>query len=253
MLVPGELDLEIHQVPVAERDLRADQVVLPHPAEALVVDRLHPVALGEEALAPLAERHRVVHPQDFHVGDLEAGLLDRRHHLGDRGDVAAREDVFLDPDIGIAGPVEAADRMDQGDAVRSQQVAADVEERPVVIDADMLEHAHRDDGVERAFDVAVVLEQETRAIRQAAILGALVGDGVLLLRKRHAGDLDTAAVGEVEAEPAPAAADVEHLHPRLERQLRRDVALLGKLRRLEVGLAVLEIGAGILLVAVEEE
>jgi hypothetical protein len=44
----------------------------------------------------------------------------------------------------------------------------------------MLEHADRDDRVERPLDVAVVLEEEARPVGQAAVLGAPVGDGVLL-------------------------------------------------------------------------
>ncbi len=76
---------------------------------------------------------------------------------------------------------------------------------------------------------------------------------MLLLRERDAGDVDAAAVGEVEAEPAPAGADVEHLHAGLERELRGEMTLLGELGGIEVGLVVLEIGAGVLQVAVEEE
>ena len=117
----------------------------------------------------------------------------------------------------------------------------------------MLEHADRDDRVEGTLDLAVVLEEEADAVVEAALLGAAVGDGVLLFRQRHTGHVDAAAVGEVEAEPAPARADVEHLHAGLEHELGGEVALLGKLRRFEIGLVVFEIGAGILLVAVEEE
>ena len=76
---------------------------------------------------------------------------------------------------------------------------------------------------------------------------------MLLLRQRHAGDVDAAAVGEVEAEAAPARTDVEHLHAGLKGELGGEVPLLGELRRLEVGLVVFEIGAGVLLVGVEEE
>ena len=78
-------------------------------------------------------------------------------------------------------------------------------------------------------------------------------DRELLLRQRDAGDLDVAVLGEIEAEPAPAGADVEHPLSRLERELGGDVALLGELRVLQRRDAVLEVGAGILQVVVEEE
>ncbi len=77
-------------------------------------------------------------------------------------------------------------------------------------DADMLEHADRDDAVERTGHVAVVLQVEARALGEALLGGALVGDGVLLLRQGDAGDVGAGRLGEIQAEPAPAAADIEH-------------------------------------------
>ena len=59
--------------------------------------------------------------------------------------------------------------------------------------------------------------------------------------------------GEIEAEAAPAGADIEHALARFESELRREVPFLGKLGFLDGGIAVLEIGAGILQVVVEEE
>ena len=65
----GELDLEDHQVLPAEGGLGAGEIELPHPAEALVIDRLGLVAVGEEALAPVLQRLGIVQPQDLDVGD----------------------------------------------------------------------------------------------------------------------------------------------------------------------------------------
>ena len=117
----------------------------------------------------------------------------------------------------------------------------------------MLEHADRDDAVERPFHLAVVLQQELGLVLEAKLLGAAVGDGVLLVRERHADHLDVAMLGEIEAQPAPARADVEHALARLQVQLGGEVALLGVLRFVEAGDAVFPIGAGILQVGVEEE
>ena len=65
-----------------------------------------------------------------------------------RRDVAAGEDVFADEGVGRVGRAAAADRVQEHDAVRLQQLRAFVEEGAVVVDADMLEHADRDDAVE---------------------------------------------------------------------------------------------------------
>ena len=80
------------------------------------------------------------------------------HHLRQGRDVAAGEDVFGDPRIGDAGAFRAADRVQQHHAVVGEQFGALAEERVVVTDADMLEHADRDDAVETLRDVAVVLQ-----------------------------------------------------------------------------------------------
>ena len=53
--------------------------------------------------------------------------------------------------------------------------------------------------------------------------------------------------------PPQPRADVEHALPGLEQQLGRDVPLLVELRLLERLVAGLEVGAGILAVAIEEE
>src|SRR6185437_12802415 len=56
----GELHLEIDVALIAEGDLRAGEVEFPHPAEALVVKVTHRLAVGEEALAPGAQRMGVM-------------------------------------------------------------------------------------------------------------------------------------------------------------------------------------------------
>ena len=143
--------------------------------------------------------------------------------------------------------------MKHGDAVVGEEARALAEELGIVPDAHMLEHADRDDAVELLVEIAVVEEAELGVTGDAALGGALGRELVLLLREGDAGDAGAAGLGQVEAEAAPARADVEHLHAGLDVELRRQVALLGELGILEGGLLVLEIGAGILPVAVEEE
>ena len=106
---------------------------------------------------------------------------------------------------------EAADRMQDHDAVRLQQRRAFVEEGAVVVDADMLEHADRDDAVEALREVAVVPDLEMNAVFQPFRAGAFGGDRVLFGRQRDAEHVGLEALGEIEPEPAPAGADVEHV------------------------------------------
>jgi hypothetical protein len=58
---------------------------------------------------------------------------------------------------------------------------------------------------------------------------------------------------EIEREPAPAAADVEHARPRRESQLGGEVTLLGELGVVERGRGRLEIAAAVLAVGVEKQ
>ena len=116
------------------------------------------------------------------------GALDRRQDLRQRRNVAAREDVFADPGIGDAGAFGAADRMQQHDAVVGERGAAFAEELVIEADPDMLEHADRDDAVERAGHVAVVLQPEFDARRQSLLRRARARRRQLLLRQRDAGD-----------------------------------------------------------------
>ena len=129
------------------------------------------------------------------------------------------------------------------------------EEAPVMGDADMLEHADRDDAVELPVDLAIVAELEADArrtgrsarARSSATLRCSSLDSVTPVTSTCGG------LGEIERKSAPAGADVEDLHAGCEHELGGEVALLGGLRLLERHVRLLEIGAGILAVAVEEE
>ena len=143
--------------------------------------------------------------------------------------------------------------MQHHDAVVGEQLRALAEERVVMIDADMLEHADRDDAVERSVDVAIVLQIEPGLVAQPLFRRALVGDVVLLLRQRDAGHVGAGHFGEIEPKPAPAAADIEHALSGLQQQLGGEVPLLGELGVVERLVGVFEIGAAVLPVGVEEQ
>ena len=120
--------------------------------------------------------------------------------------------------------------MDEGDAIFLEQVADLAEEFAVVADAHVLEHADRDDAVEGRVHVPVVLQAEVDPALQPPLADAGAGGRRLLLGEGDAGDLRPPHLREVEAEPAPARADVEHLEIGLvEQELGREVALLGEL------------------------
>ena len=119
--------------------------------------------------------------------------------------------------------------------------------------AEMLDQADAGDPVERALDLAIILELELHPVGDAGLGGALVGEGDLVGRERDAEHVDVVMAVQVEREPAPAAADVEHLHARLEVQLAGDVRLLVELGLLEAVRGVEIVGAGILPVLVEEQ
>src|ERR1019366_2527591 len=89
-----------------------------------------------------------------------------------------------------------------------EQLRALTEKGVVMIDANMLEHADRNDAVESLGDVAIILQLKAGALGEALFCRALVGDRVPLLRERDAGCIDAADFGQVKPKPAPAAADV---------------------------------------------
>ena len=128
-----------------------------------------------------------------------------------------------------------------------------LEEAGIMRRPEMLDQADAGDPVELAFDVAIILELELDPVGDAQFGGALVGEFDLVGGERDAEHVDVVMAVEVEREPAPAAADVEHLHARLEIELGGDVRLLVELRLLEAVRGVAEIGAGILAVLVEEQ
>ena len=117
-----------------------------------------------------------------------------------------------------------------------EQVAHLAEVGGVVVDADVLEHADRDDAVEAALDLAVVLELEAhgaaRALSAPRARCEILSCSLLSVTPVTSQPAD---LGQIEAEPAPARADVEHALARLDGELGGEVALLGELRLLQVG------------------
>ena len=83
--------------------------------------------------------------------------------------------------------------------------------------------------------VAVVAEAHLGDVVEALALDRLLRPGGLLARQRDADDLDAVVPRGVPDHPAPAAADVEQPHARLQAELAADQVVLRELRLLEGG------------------
>ena len=86
--------------------------------------------------------------QDLDIGDPQLRSFDRRQDFRERRNVTARKDVFADPRVGRAlarpsGRSSATAPLPSGASSDFELI----EERIVVVDADMLEHADRNDSV----------------------------------------------------------------------------------------------------------
>ncbi len=143
--------------------------------------------------------------------------------------------------------------MQQHDAVVGENAGAFRKERIIEADADMLEHADRDDTVEGAGYVAIVERLEGGGAFHLSFPGALARYCELLLRKRDARDPGAADLRGIERKSAPAAADVEKPVSVFEQQLCGEVPLLGELGVVEAVRRSFEIGAAVLAVGIKEE
>ena len=229
----------------AEEAGAAHQVVLPHAVEALAVAclQLRPGAL--EPVPPGHQRAIVVGAEVVPVLDDEAAF-DGGGYFHRRGQLAVGEHVAVDPGIGALAGGGDADGVQQEDAFGGHQPLHVGEVGVVVLRTHVLEHAYRDDLVEAALQVAVVLQQQFH--RQA--LHALLRQRQLFLGYGHAGDFHAVVLGGELGQPAPAAADVQQRLAGLETQLAADHVELGVLGFFQRR-GVFPIGAGIDHAAVE--
>ncbi len=118
----------------------------------------------------------------------------------------------------------------------------------------MLEHADRGDLVELdALQVAEVPQFDGDAVLQSEPLHLRHSEIVLRLGEGHAMRPHTVMLRGMAHQPAPAAADVEHVLAGLQAQLAADHLELGALRGRDVGVPVGEVGAGIDHLGVEKE
>jgi hypothetical protein len=144
--------------------------------------------------------------------------------------------------------------MQDADAIIRQQVAQLVEKLRIIPLADMLEHADRDDAVERSLDFAIVAQVEADFRVQPGGPRTVLADAVLFDAQRHTGHVAACLASEMKAKAAPTGPDVQHLEPwTVDIQLGGQQALLLDLRPLQAHARLAEIGTGILHIVVQKE
>ena len=161
--------------------------------------------------------------------------------VGDRaqaGDEPAGKDVLLDPAVGAprheVAVVGHEDRLDRRDPARREEAVDGAEVGGPVLLADRLDHLDRDDRVVAAACLAVVLEADVDAVRDAGGRGAVAGQGRLLAGERQGRHVSPPA-GRLDREGPPARADLEDGGAVADACLvedRVDLAQLGVLERL---------------------
>src|SRR6185503_18709285 len=131
------------------------------------------------------------------------------------------EDVLLDPGVELHCTV-APDGVDEPPAVRRQTGVDDAAELVIVIGADVLEHADREEDVVFAVHVAIVVLDELDLAVETLALGALAREGDLLSRDVEGADARPIPAGHVESQGAPAAASLDDAITALQRHLAAD-------------------------------
>src|SRR3546814_14772847 len=96
--------------------------------------------------------------------------------------------------MGDAGRVGAPDGVEQEHAVIGEQAGDLLEESVVEADTDMLEHADRDDAIELARHVAVVLQTKIDAVRDPLLRRPPAPQPNLPLRRSPARPVGTECV-----------------------------------------------------------
>ena len=223
----------------AEGASTRQQVVAPHAVEALaelfgkarpgvfetlVPGHQCPVVIGAEVV------------QIFHHEASLAGMAD----LSDGGQLAVGEDVLVDPRVGAVSGLVASDGVQHEEPIGRQAALGHSHVGVVVFLSDVFKHAQADDAVKALAQASVV--HEAKGHRQA--LAQLAAQRRLLGRDGHARAADAVAFGGVLHEAAPAAANVEHMHARLQAQLLADEFQLVLLGFVQVAGAFPE-GAGV--------
>ena len=153
-----------------------------------------------EAVTPVAQGLRVVKAE---VLDVEDGVIprleERRHHLAQCGRICAGEDSFSDPGTQGTRAIHA-DEMQKSAAGIADGAVDHFTESAIIFRANVLEHSDRDEDIELAANISVIVFNEFHAISEAATLcrGSRVGQ--LLLGNIEGFHADAILFGHVKRE-----------------------------------------------------
>ena len=227
-------------------------------AEALVASQLaHLVCVILKVFGPDGASAGVMAAQVFHVICLQLAFLHRMQHLPDMGQFAMGENVLLD-ELSATIRRFAVIRIGRRDpvihreAVVGQQLVDNPEVFHKVFDAHVLKHADAGDAVEAAAHVAVILQANLDEAGKPGGLHAFLRQRELVFAQCDANAARAVLLRGADHQCAPAAADIEQGLSRLQPDLRQDMVDLLDLRGSQVLVAILEVGAGIHHVRVEE-
>ena len=158
----------------------------------------------------------------------------------------ASSKVSFLPRAGQIVGVEADAALDGHPAVVGQDVEAGLEEVVVALEAEVLEGLDRDDPVDRAGGTAPsppVGHRRCAGVELAQQLGAV---RLLVLAQRQADDVDVVLLHRALQRQAPAAADLEQRHARLEVEPVEVLVDVGDLRLGQRDIRPGEVGAAVL-------
>src|SRR5262245_13132328 len=235
----------------------AREIEEPGAVRALSHDGARLVRPRLQALHPLAAGARVVEAQVLHVVDFPARALHLRHGLGDAREITVGEHVVVEK-VRLAGvaPVElVVDAVVEVEPAVVEHGPHAGEEARIVDDAHVLDHPDGGDLVVARVrgQVAQIAMLDEAASLESLALDARHGPVRLGFGKRHPVRGDPVVLRRPDAEPTPAAADVEERLPRLEPELAADEIDLVRLRLLELAVGLAVVGAGVEHEGVEEE
>src|SRR5690554_1346102 len=186
-----------------------------------------------------------MHTQVFYIQYRKGSLLKNTHKLCYARGIGSGKDAFFNPAVHPGWPI-TANTVDQPDSALVKGAIDHTGQLAVIVQAYMLQHAHRHKHIVTAGDVAVVVLNEKYPIRHALAHRLLTGVLDLLPGDIVRGDLHAILGCHIACQAAPARPGLDHLHARLQHQLATHQFQLGELCLFQGHVGTLEIGTGIL-------
>ena len=178
-----------------------------------------------ESPMPFFQRLRVVQPQVLDIQHAESPRFKDLRHLRQAGRFSSGEDVLVVPRIERRRHVPP-DGVNQPAPVRLERTVDQTTQLGKVADADMLQHADRNEGVKPATNLAIVVFEELHPIAQPLGLRAFASVGQLLAGDVERPHAHAVLPSHVQRERSPTTTGLDHRFSRLQPQLAADVIQL---------------------------